>query len=158
MKRALSALATAATALACVALVGMALVEAWQVVARYVLNDSPGWTEPVALLLMNSTMMFGAAAGVRAERHFGFFIVVHSAPERVRRVLTAIAQLIAAAIGGLLATWGARLFIDGLSVPMAGAPLPQGMTFLPICLGGALIAVFSIERLLSGPEPARKEP
>lgn len=157
MKRALSVLATAATAIACVALVGMALVEAWQVFARYVLNDSPGWTEPVALLLMNTTMMFGAAAGVRAERHFGFFIVAHSVPAPVRRVLTAIAQLIAAATGGLLATWGARLFFDGLSVPMAGAALPQGMTFLPICLGGALIAVFAIERLVSSPETARVE-
>ena len=27
----------------------MALVQAWQVFARYVLNDSPGWTEPLAL-------------------------------------------------------------------------------------------------------------
>ena len=34
-----------------VALVVMAAVEAWQVFARYVINDSPGWTEPVALLL-----------------------------------------------------------------------------------------------------------
>ena len=41
------------------------LVEAWQVFARYVLNDSPGWTEPVALLLLNIAMMFGAAVGVR---------------------------------------------------------------------------------------------
>ena len=30
---------------------------------------------------------------------------------------------------------------------MAGAPLPQGMTFLPMCLGGALIALFSLEQL-----------
>ena len=43
--------------------------------ARYVLNDSPGWTEPVALLLLNTAMSFGAAAGVHRGSHFGFFIL-----------------------------------------------------------------------------------
>ena len=49
--RALRPLARIAVVVAGVALVGMAAVEAWQVFARYVLNDSPSWTEPVALLL-----------------------------------------------------------------------------------------------------------
>ena len=52
-----AAVARAALVVACVALVGMALVEGWQVFARYVLNDSPSWTEPVALLFMSTAMM-----------------------------------------------------------------------------------------------------
>src|SRR5215467_748799 len=95
----MAALASTATALACIALVAMTLVEAWQVYARYVLNDSPSWTEPVALLLMSATMMFGAAAGVRSESHFGFFLALHVSPPRVRAVLLAIARIIIAAIG-----------------------------------------------------------
>jgi TRAP-type C4-dicarboxylate transport system permease small subunit len=31
---------------------------------------------------------------------------------------------------------------------MAGAPLPQGIVYLPICIGGALIAIFSLERMV----------
>ncbi len=31
-----------------VCIVGVVLVQAWQVFARYVLNDSPSWTEPLA--------------------------------------------------------------------------------------------------------------
>ena len=57
--RALDRLASLAMGLAGAALVGMALVQAWQVFARYVLNDSPGWTEPLALLLMSFAVMFG---------------------------------------------------------------------------------------------------
>src|SRR4051794_1448427 len=71
------------------ALVGMAGVEAWQVFARYVLNASPGWTEPLALLLLVTAMSLGAASGVRAGAHFGFFVAVHAAPVRLRRVLEA---------------------------------------------------------------------
>src|SRR3954466_7189287 len=97
----LGVIARCALFIACVALIGMTLVEAWQVFARYILNDSPSWTEPVALLLMSAAMMFGAAVGVRNEAHFGFFLVVHVAAPPVRAVLVSIARLIIFAIGGL---------------------------------------------------------
>jgi TRAP-type C4-dicarboxylate transport system permease small subunit len=116
-----------------------------------VLNDSPSWTEPLALLLMSTSMMLGAAAGVRANRHFGFFIVVEYAPPVVKRVLQTIARLIAAGIGLMLAVWGADLMADAWDFPMAGAPLPQGVVFLPMCVGGSLIALFALENIIAPP-------
>jgi TRAP-type C4-dicarboxylate transport system permease small subunit len=148
----LDGLARIAILIASASLVGMALVEGWQVFARYVLNNSPSWTEPVALLLMSTVMMLGAAVGTRNDAHFGFFIACEAAPQRARRVLLAIARLIAAAIGLLLAIWGGELLVDSWAVPMAGAPLPQGLVFLPFSLGGALIALFAIERLIASPD------
>jgi TRAP-type C4-dicarboxylate transport system permease small subunit len=145
-----SALAQGAIAIACVSLVGMTLIEAWQVFARYVLNDSPVWAEPVVLLLMSAAMMFGAAAGVRSESHFGFFLALHVSPPRVRVALLAVGRTVVTIIGAVLATWGTVLAVDGWTIPMAGAPLPQGLYFLPIGLGGALIAVFALERLVRG--------
>ena len=150
-------LARVATTIACASLVGMTLVEAWQVFARYVLNDSPVWTEPVALLLMSAAMMFGAANGVRSESHFGFFLALHVSPPRVRAGLLAVSRIIFAAIGVVLSFWGAVLLADGWSIPMAGAPLPQGLYFLPIGVGGALIAVFALERLVSAAPPPSLE-
>jgi TRAP-type C4-dicarboxylate transport system permease small subunit len=150
LSRVMAALASSATALACVALIGMTLVEAWQVYARYVLNNSPSWTEPVVLLLMSAAMMFGAAAGVRSESHFGFFIALHVAPPKVRLVLLTVTRLVVIAIGLVLAFWGTVLLLDDWGTPMAGAPLPQGLVFLPIGLGGLLIALFALERLVSG--------
>jgi TRAP-type C4-dicarboxylate transport system permease small subunit len=147
----LGVIARCAIAIACAALIAMTLVEGWQVFARYVLNDSPSWTEPVALLLMSAAMMFGAAVGVRNEAHFGFFLLLHVAAPPVRTVLISIARVIIIAIGSLLAYWGAVLLVDGWDVRMAGAPLPQGLFFLPICVGGVLIALFALERLLVAP-------
>jgi TRAP-type C4-dicarboxylate transport system permease small subunit len=144
-----AALARGATAVACASLIGMAVVEGWQVFARYVLNDSPSWTEPVALLFMSSAMMCGAAVGVRADAHFGFFLAIHLMPARVRTVVQVIGRLVVIAIGLVLAYWGGVLMADGWAVPMAAAPLPQGLVFLPICVGGALIALFAIERLVT---------
>jgi len=135
------------------ALVGMAATEAWQVFARYVLNDSPGWTEPVALLLLNTAMSLGAAAGVRSWSHFGFFILVEHVPQRVRRALQALACLVVAAIGAGVAIWGTELLLDGIDIPAAGSVLPQSAVFLPMAIGGALMLVFALERLFTPAAP-----
>jgi len=126
----------------------MAGIQAWQVFARYVLDDPPSWTEPLALLCMSTTLMFGAAAGVHAGRHFGFFIVVEHARPTLRRLMQLVARLIAALVGILFALWGGEMMIDAWDYEIAGAPLPQGIMFVPLCLGGALIAIFSIEQLI----------
>ncbi|HEX3123217.1 MAG TPA: TRAP transporter small permease subunit [Rhodanobacteraceae bacterium] len=152
---ALARLARAATMVAGAALLGMAATEAWQVFARYVLNDSPGWTEPVALLLLNTAMSLGAAAGVRSWSHFGFFILVHNLPPGLRHSLQAFACLVVAAVGAALAVWGAQLLLDGIAIPAAGTVLPESAVFLPMALGGALMFVFAIERLFApAPETA----
>jgi TRAP-type C4-dicarboxylate transport system permease small subunit len=131
---------------AAASIIGMACVEGWQVFARYVLNRSPSWTEPVALLLMTNTMMFGAALGVRHRRHFGFFMLVESVSPPMRRTLRVFANLVAATLGMLLAGWGGEMAIDTWGYATPGAPLPQGVAQLPICLGGVLIALFAIEQ------------
>lgn len=148
--RALDGLALLVMGLAGAALVGMALVQAWQVFARYVLNDSPGWTEPVALLLMSFAVMFGAAVAVRRESHFAFQSFLHAAPGPLQWLLKTFSRLIAAASGAGLMVLGGMLMIDEWPVAMAGAPLPSGTKFMGLCVGGALILLFSLERLLTG--------
>ena len=51
-QRVLARLADLAIYTAVVALLGLVVVQGWQVFARYVINDSPSWTEPVTLLLL----------------------------------------------------------------------------------------------------------
>ncbi len=148
--RALDGLASLALGLAGAALVAMALIQAWQVFARYVLNDSPGWTEPLALLLMSFAVMFGAAVAVRRETHFAFQTFRDAAPSPARWVLKSISRLIAAASGAGLMVLGGVLMVDEWPVAMAGAPLPSGLKFAGLCVGGALILLFAVERLLTG--------
>ena len=68
-------LAAAAIGVAGAALITLVGVQGWQVFARYVLNDSPGWTEPLAVLLLVTAMSFGAAAGVHRQSHFAFTLL-----------------------------------------------------------------------------------
>ncbi len=152
--RVLDGLASLAMGLAGLALVAMALVQAWQVFARYVLNDSPGWTEPLALLLMSFAVMFGAAVAVRRESHFAFQTLRDAMPGPQQWLMKSISRLIAAAGGAGLMVLGGTLMIDDWPVVMAGAPLPAGLKFAGLCFGGALILLFALERLLTGDYPA----
>lgn len=156
--RALDGLAMTVMGLAGAALVAMALVQAWQVFARYVLNDSPGWTEPMALLLMSFAVMFGAAVAVRRESHFAFQSLQHALPGPGQAALKALSRLIAAAAGLGLMILGGLLMVDEWPVALAGAPLPAGLKFAALCVGGALILIFALERLFTGDYPAAGEP
>lgn len=147
---AFSALARVAIAIAAASLCVLVLVLLWQVIGRYALNDSPGWTEPVALILMSVAALFGAAVAVRSETHFSFPTLVELTPAPVRAMLKALARLIALAFGAALAWYGGFLMIDSWNVPMAGAPAPEGLSYIGVCAGGALIALFAFERLISG--------
>ncbi|MDH5834277.1 TRAP transporter small permease [Luteimonas kalidii] len=143
----LDRISDAAIAIAALALGGLVVVQGWQVVARYVLNDSPSWTEPVTLLLLSTAMSLGAAAGVHTRRHFSFSLLADAMRPRVRRAVDALTVLVIAAIGAVLAWWGAVLLLDGLDVRIAGAPMPQSIGFLPLATGGALMVVFALARL-----------
>ena len=140
-------LATTAIAIAGIALVGLVVVQAWQVFTRYVLNDSPPWTMPVTLLLLSIAMSMGAAAGVHGNRHFGFFLLADMLRPGARRVVDVIVCLIVAGIGAVLAQGGWTLWVDGLHIPTAGAPMPESIGYLPLSIGGGLMTVFALHRL-----------
>ncbi|WP_407353697.1 TRAP transporter small permease [Luteimonas sp. R10] len=150
LQRGLTRLSSLAVAVAGVAMLGLVAVQGWQVFARYVLNDSPSWTEPVTLLLLSTAMSFGAAAGVHERRHFRFHLLAQAFPPPLRRASDAAAAAVVVAIGATLAWWGARLLVDGFGIRMAGAPLPQSIVFLPLALGGLLMALFALARAFTG--------
>jgi len=145
-QRALDRLAGIAIAVSACALVGLVLVQAWQVFTRYVLNDSPSWTEPVTLLLLATAMSFGAAAGVHTNRHFGFYLLAERLPSVARRVLYVARPLLVAAVGAMIAGWAAVLLFDGIDIKLAGAAMPQSINYLPLSAGGALICVFALHK------------
>ncbi len=147
-QRVLEKIADVVIHIAVVALLGLVVVQGWQVFARYVINDSPSWTEPVTLLLLSTAMSMGAAAGVHTNRHFGFFLLAEHLNPLVKRAIDALVPLIVATIGAFIAWWGWLLWMDGLHIKTASANLPQSVNYLPLSIGGALMTVFALNRLL----------
>ena len=145
----LDRLSDASIAVAVAALLGLVVVQGWQVFARYVINDSPSWTEPVTILLLAAAMSFGAASGVHTGRHFGFFLLAEAMRPAHKRIVDTVVNLVIVSIGAVMAGWGSVLLLDGLDIKMAGAPLPQSLPYLPLAIGGALMVVFALARGVS---------
>lgn len=147
----LQPLARAATVAAAIGLFGMVVAQGWQVLARYVLNASPSWTEPVTLICLTTTLAFGAAAGVHARSHFRFPLLVLLLPEPGQRAFARLSAAVVILIGLMLAVFGTQLALDGLDIRLAGAPIPQSTAYFPLALGGVLMSLFSVPHLLRGP-------
>ena len=157
LQRLLDRISNLAIGIAAAALLGLVVVQGWQVFTRYVLNDSPSWTEPVTLLLLSTAMSLAAAAGVHTRRHFGFFLLAEKLHARVRRAIDLIRPLTIVAIGLVIAWWAGVLLLDGLDIKIAGAALPQSINYLPLSIGGALMSVFALYQAWQVLRPATAE-
>jgi TRAP-type C4-dicarboxylate transport system permease small subunit len=150
----------------CVGLGGAALVLIsavipWAVYTRYVLNQAASWPEPFALLLTIVLTFFGAAACYRRGLHMRVSVLVDMLPSGPRRAADLLAEALMGVIALLMAIWGARLVMITWHNSTPDFPwLSVGVTYLPVPLGGAVLFLFVVERVLIGrpPEPVADQP
>ena len=85
--------------IAAAGLVSMTALIFWQVYGRFVLNDTPTWTETTSILLMGWFLLLGAAAGIREGNHLSFDVLLIFVSDRARRVLFSISDVVVLAFG-----------------------------------------------------------
>ena len=144
-----AALARGAIFLAAVALVAMVAIVGWGVFGRFVLNDTPAWAEASALLLLGWVILGAAAAGVREGFHMGFDTLRDTLPAPVARLFKVLSDLVVTVFGVAMAFYGAELALEVWDATLPTLGLPGTAEYLPLVLGGALIALFGLERLVS---------
>ncbi|MCA0047841.1 TRAP transporter small permease [Mesorhizobium sp. B283B1A] len=125
----------------------MTVIIFWQVFSRYILNSSPSWTESSAVLLMGWFIFLGAAVGVRERTHLGFDVLLYFLPPSAKAVLRSISDVVVLAFGFGMIVYGVQLARLTWNTVMPSLDLPGGVSFLPVVLGGALVCLFSLERL-----------
>ncbi|MEX6507433.1 TRAP transporter small permease [Jiella sp. M17.18] len=143
----LGVVSTAALWLSGIGLVLMTVFTAWQVWARYVLDASPSWTEPLSVILMGWFIFLGAAIGVREGYHLGFDVLLVVLPTSVQKVFMTISDLATVFFGCAMAWYGDALVVGTWADQLPALNIPTGITYLPLMVGGILIAVFSLERI-----------
>ncbi len=146
--RILAATSTVALWLAGIGLVLMTATVAWQVYCRYVLNDSPSWTEPGAVMLMSWFIFLGAAVGVREQSHLGFDVLLYILPPGSKAVLRSISDVVVFAFGAGMIWYGSQLAALTWTATLPALGLPGSFDYLPVVAGGILICLFSAERLV----------
>ena len=134
--------------LASIGLVAMTVMVAWQVFCRYILNDSPSWTEPGAVMLMSWFIFLGAAVGVRENYHLGFDVLLYVLPKSGKKWLRMISDIVAFAFGIGMVWYGSQLVSLTWNTTLPSLGISGGWDYAPVVAGGMLISLFSLERIV----------
>ncbi len=126
----------------------MTVVIGWQVWGRYVLNDTPHWSERLSLFLMIYFIMFAAAAGVREGFHLGLVLVRDALTGWAQRTVDVLINIIVGGFGFGMTWYGAQMVEATWSHTIPTLGVPTGLSYLPFPLAGMLIAFFAAERIL----------
>jgi len=130
----------------------MTFIIGWQVFGRYILNSSPSWSEQAALTLMIWLVFLAGAAGVRDGFHIRIIAVENALSQSRRKAMRKMSHMIVGLCGLAMLYWGAELVIRTWSHVIPSLGLPRGVAYLGIPISGALIALFSIEKILWDPD------
>lgn len=121
----------------------------YQVVGRYVFNDTPTWAESGAVLLVLYVTMLGMAVGVRDAGHIGLESLLVLAPEGLRLKMELLIHALVL-LFGLVMCWQCSLLAHSVAsykIPTLG--LSEAFKYAPPALAGALVALFSLEHILA---------
>ena len=135
--------------LAVAGLIAVVLCVQYQVIGRYLFNDTPTWAEALSMLLVLFVTAFGLAVGVRDAGHIGLESMVALLPEHWQRRIELLIHALIGLFGVLMAhggwTWAAAKW--GEKKPML--PVPDGIDYVPLVIAGVLIVLFSIEHIIA---------
>lgn len=146
--RLLGLLSKAALWAAGAGLVAMTGFVAWQVYCRYVLNDSPSWTEPGAVMIMSWFIFLGAAVGVRENFHLGFDVLLYVLPKGGKRVLRMISDVVILTFGIGMVWYGSQLVALTWNTTLPSLGITGAHDYFPVVGGGILIVIFAAERIV----------
>jgi len=121
----------------------------YQVIGRYILNDTPTWAESGAVLLVLYVTMLGMAVGVRDAGHIGLESLLVLAPEALRLKMELLIHALVLGFGLVMAYNCAVLAqsVWNYKIPTLG--LSEAFKYAPPAMAGALIALFSLEHIIA---------
>ncbi len=135
--------------LAVIGLIAIVLCVQWQVIGRYIFNDTPTWAEALALLLVLFVTAFGVAVGVRDAGHIGLESMVSLLPDVWRHCVEVLIHLLVGTFGGLMVYGGWQWMVAKWGEKKPMLPVPDGIDYLPVVIAGALIVLFSVEHIVA---------
>ena len=121
----------------------------YQVVGRYVFNDTPTWAESGAVLLVLYVTMLGMAVGVRDAGHIGLESLLVLAPEALRLKMELLIQALVL-LFGLVMAYNCGLLAQSVwayKIPTLG--ISEAFKYIPPAMAGGLVALFSLEHIIA---------
>ena len=141
---ALKRLATIVEIICVVLLVEIVLVVSLQVVLRYVFADPLVWVEEWTRYSLVWLTFFGSFLALHRNKHIKMEIVYGLLPARIRRVLDIAGHLAIAVFSVYMAGFGWSFSFKLMNTRPESFPIPMGIFYLIIPVGGLLFLANSI--------------
>jgi TRAP-type C4-dicarboxylate transport system permease small subunit len=134
-----------------IGIVVITIIIPYAVFTRYVLNSASSWPEPMAILLMIVISFTSAVVCYRENLHIGVGIVPSMLSGPAKRILGWVIEACMMTTNVFMFWWGLKLVQTTWYQSIAEFPLVSvGVSYLPVPIGGAITALFVIERLITG--------
>jgi TRAP-type C4-dicarboxylate transport system permease small subunit len=151
----------------CMIVAGMCLVLItiiipWGVFTRYALNSASSWPEPTAVLAMIWFSFLAAALCYRERLHIGVAVIPMMLKGWQRQAIGLLIEICMMGTNLFMLWFGIKLVKATWYQWISDFPdlISVGMSYLPVPIGGAITALFVIERIWSGVffvEPSAEE-
>lgn len=140
-----AALKTCAVVLALLMLVALTL----QVSARYLFDYALSWSEEITLLWFAWLIVFSGAVGVRRMTHARMSLLIDLLPEHLQHWMQRFIALLMLILGLYLTYGGWGYFSETIDSVSPAIGFPIGWLYAAAPVFGALISIFSIERMMT---------
>lgn len=130
-----------------IALFFMTAIVFYQVIARYVFNKPPMWTEEIALITLIWISMLGAGVGVRTGIHVRVEAFINIFPKLICKIIDTCILLLIASFGVGMSYY-TFLLVKRLPNKMAATGIPVWWMYLPAAICGILVVFSVITRII----------
>ena len=135
----------------------MAIIICYQVVMRYCFNNSPSWTEEIAILMMIWFGILSIPIGVKHKLHIGIEYVYDLMPPAVQVPLRWFIYLLIAFFGVLMVIYGIELTQYTSMSTLPATKLSSAVGYVVIPISGVMLVFNALDRLFSGPDLPENE-
>lgn len=129
----------------------------FQVIMRYVFNNSSSWSEELGKFLFVWLSWLGISIGHRRKEHIRITLLVDKFPYKLRKITEAISELILIVICGITLYYGVIMIKIQVNVPYAGIKISTAWGYLSLVLGCAIFMARAIIFFIQAIESINKE-
>ena len=143
-KKALKTLDKVEESLLVLMFVAMVSIIFFQVIMRYVFNNSLSWSEELGKFLFVWLSWIGISIGHRRREHIKITLLVDRLSPTAKRITEIISELILIVICGVTMIYGVRMLGIQWTTPYAGIKISTSWGYLSVVLGCGLFVLRSI--------------
>jgi TRAP-type C4-dicarboxylate transport system permease small subunit len=126
-------------------LVAMVFIICYQVIMRYVFNQSPSWSEEIAIRLMIWFGILSIPIGVKLHLHIGIEYIYNQFPKPVQWVISRFIFLLIIGFGVLMVVEGIPLVNRMMRSTLPATKLPAAVEYIVFPVSGVLLVYNALE-------------